>query len=137
MSGPAVPVRPVPITNDHDTAGFFEACAQGKLVVRSCTNCGAVYALPRDYCRECSQWSMGWKEVSGDAVLYSYTVTEHQIHPAFAVPYTVVLVELVDEPTIRMVGSIPGVHELAIGTPMRVWFEEVADGISLAQWRVR
>jgi hypothetical protein len=36
-----------------------------------------------------------------------------------------------------MVGSIPGDHEFEIGTPMQVWFEEVADGISLAQWRVR
>ena len=137
MSETVLPVRPVPITTERDTAGFFEACAQGKLVVRSCTNCGAVYALPREYCRACSQWSMGWKEVSGEGYLYSSTVTEHQIHPAFPVPYTVVLVELADEPSIRMVGSIPGDHELAIGTPMRVVFEEVADGIFLAQWKVQ
>jgi uncharacterized OB-fold protein len=137
MSDPVVSVRPVPTTTDHDTSGFFEACARGQLVVRSCSNCGAVYALPRDYCRECSSWSMGWKEVSGEGFLYSYTVAEHQIHPAFPVPYTVVLVELADEPSVRMVGSIPGDHELQIGTPMQVWFEEVADGISLAQWKVR
>jgi|APCry1669189369_1035219.scaffolds.fasta_scaffold156391_1 uncharacterized protein len=128
--------RPIPNMDDLDTAGFFKAAAEHKLTIRTCTQCGASYSLPREYCRECGAFAMEWKEVSGKATLHAYTVVTHPVHPAFPVPYTAVLVDLVDVPGARMVGNIPGEHHLEVGQAMEVWFEHVEDGIVLPQWKV-
>ena len=67
--------------------------------------------------------------------VYSWTVVEHQVHPAFPVPYTVVLVELDDHPRRGSSATYPGTPELVEGQPMEVWFETLDDGVVLPQWR--
>lgn len=126
---------PRPVTDDRDTGGFWAAAREGKLVVRVCAGCGAVLHLPRAYCHRCGTWSEEWKQVSGTGRLASWTVVEHQVHPAFPVPYTVVLVELDDAPGTRLVGSLPGAPELVCGQPMQVWFERLDDEVTLPQWK--
>lgn len=127
--------RPLPVTDDRDTGGFWAAARQEKLVVRVCGGCGQVLHLPRAYCHHCGTWSEQWKEVAGRGRLASWTVAEHQVHPSFPVPYTVVLVELDDEPGVRLLGSIPGAPQLVAGQPMEAWFEHVDDDVVIPQWR--
>jgi uncharacterized protein len=50
------------------------------------------------------------------------------------VPYTIVLVELDDHPGVRFVGYLAGAPQLTDGQPMRVWFEQLDDGVVLPQW---
>jgi uncharacterized OB-fold protein len=126
--------RPLPVDDDVDTAGFFDAARRGELVIRRCAGCDAVLHLPRAYCRTCGSFEGRWAPVAGTATLYSGTVVVHQVHPAFPVPYTIVLVELDDVPAVRFVGHLPGAPELACGQPMRVWFEQLDDGVVLPQW---
>jgi hypothetical protein len=59
---------------------------------------------------------------------------EHQVHPAFPVPYTIVLVQLDDAPA-RLIGHLPGAPELVEGQAMKVWFETLEDGVVLPQWK--
>ena len=65
---------------------------------------------------------------------YSWTIVEHQVHPAYPVPYTIVLVELDDHPGVRFVGHLAGAPQLTDGQAMRVWFEQLDDGVVLPQW---
>ena len=90
------PPRPVPVDDDHDTGGFFAAARRGELVVRVCNGCDAVLHLPRAYCHTCGSWDGRWQPVSGEGRVYSWTTVDHQVHPAFPMPYTIVLVELDD-----------------------------------------
>jgi hypothetical protein len=76
-----------------------------------------------------------WRQVSGVGRLYSWTIVEHQVHPAYATPYTVVLVSLVEHPEVRLLGSLPGRARLALDQPMEVWFQDLSDGVTLPQWR--
>ena len=131
----SAPRRPLPVTDDHDSGGFWAAAREGKLVVRVCAHCGALLHLPRAYCHQCGTWSEEWKEVSGRGRLTSWTVVEHQVHPAFPVPYTIVLVELDDAPGARLIGQLPGAAALIPGQPMEVWFEDAGEGTVLPQWR--
>lgn len=126
--------RLLPVGDDLDTGGFFEAARRGELVIRRCNGCDAVLHMPRAYCHTCGSWEGRWAPVAGTATVYSWTVVEHQVHPAYPVPYTVVLVQLDDVPAARLVGYLPGRPELTPGMPMRVWFETVADGVVLPQW---
>jgi uncharacterized OB-fold protein len=130
----STPARLLPVDDDRDTGGFFEAARRGELVVRVCDSCGALLHMPRAYCRACGSWEGRWQPVSGRGRLYSWTVAEHQVHPAYPVPYTVVLVELEDMPAARLVGYLTGAPELAEGHPMQVRFETLDDGVVLPQW---
>lgn len=124
----------MPVIDDLDTGGFFEAAARGELTVCACTACGAVLHLPRAYCHRCGSWETTWRPVAGRGRLYSWTTVEHQVHPAFPVPYTIVLVELADEPAARLVGWLPGRPELEPGMEMRASFEVLAEDTTLIQW---
>jgi uncharacterized OB-fold protein len=124
-----------PVEDDRDTAGFWEAARRRELVVRACSSCGTVLHLPTAYCHSCGSWDGEWRPVAGRGRLYAWTVVEHQVHPAYPVPYTIVLVELDDAPGVRFVGSLHGAPPLADGQAMEVWFEELDDGAVLPQWR--
>ncbi|MDT3444395.1 OB-fold domain-containing protein [Pseudofrankia sp. BMG5.37] len=126
--------RPLPVTDDLDTGGFFEAAARGELVVRRCDGCDAVLHMPRAYCATCGSWEGRWQPVAATGTVYSWTVVEHQVHPAFPVPYTVVLVKLDDVPGTRLVGHLPGRPALRPGQAMAADFEDV-DGTVLPRWR--
>ncbi len=126
--------RLVPVDDDRDTAGFWEAARRHELVVHACDHCGTVLHLPRAYCHTCGSWDGHWQVVTGHGHLYSWTTVEHQVHPAYPVPYTIVLVELDDAAGTRLVGSLPGAPHLVEGQPMTVWFEELDDGVVVPQW---
>lgn len=128
-------LRPLPVVDDRDTDGFFAAARRHELAIRMCSECGAVLHMPVAYCRHCGGWETKWETVSGRGRLYSWTVVEHQVHPAFPAPYTLVLVELEDHPEARLVGAITGRPDLCAGQPMEVWFEAVAEDVVLPQWR--
>jgi uncharacterized OB-fold protein len=125
----------IPVTDDLDTRGFFEVARRGELAIRMCNSCDAVLHMPRAYCHHCGSWEGRWQTVAGSGSLYSWTVVEHQVHPSYPVPYTVVLVELDDYPAARLIGRLAGRRDLAAGQRMRVWFETVDGGVVVPQWK--
>jgi uncharacterized OB-fold protein len=130
MSG----ARPIPVADDPDTGGYFAAAARSLLVTRQCGDCGQVLHLPKAYCHSCGSWNVGWTELRPTGTLHAFTVVERQVHDAFEVPYSIVLVDVDEAVDVRLVGYLPGRHELAIGMPMRVWFERVGD-ITMPNWQ--
>ena len=132
MSAPAL----APFTADRDTGPFFAAAAEGRLVYRACLDCGRGLNPPTAHCPHCGGWNTDWTTASGAGRLFSWTTVVRQIHPAFPTPYTVVVVELEDQPDVRRVGRLDGEPELTAGMPMEVWFEQLSDGAgALPQWR--
>jgi uncharacterized OB-fold protein len=127
-------LRILPVTDDHDTGGFWQAARRHELVVRRCDECDAVLHVPVAYCHQCGSWKTSWLPVRGAGRLVSWTTAEHQVHPAYPVPYTIVLVELADYPGVRFVGYLQGSPQLTDGQAMNVWFEELDDGVVLPQW---
>jgi uncharacterized protein len=127
--------RLIPCDTDRDTGGFFDAARRHELVVRVCDSCSSVLHLPVAYCHHCSSWEGSWKQVSGQGRLYSSTIVDHQVHPSFPTPYTIVLVELQDAPEVRMVGHMDGAHDLAVDQRMEVWWEDLPEGVVIPQWR--
>jgi len=126
--------QPIPFVDDPDTGGFFAAAAKGELAICFCTSCRIPVHLPRALCHRCYK-PTEWRVVSPNGTLATYTVVEQQVHPAFPTPYTVVLVELDDVPTVRLLGRIDGAHDLPIGTPMVATFEPIGDGAAMPNWR--
>ncbi|MGF7234350.1 MAG: Zn-ribbon domain-containing OB-fold protein [Frankia sp.] len=132
---PVGPAGVLPVDDDRDTGGFFEAARRHELVVRRCNRCGSLLHLPRAYCHTCGSFEGRWDPVAGTGTVYSWTVVEHQVHPAYPVPYTVILVELDDVPAARYVGRLPGAPDLVAGQRVQVWFDVRDDGTAIPQWK--
>lgn len=128
-----------PVVDDPETAGFFAAAAEGRLVVQRCATCGHRQQPPRPRCVSCHGQELEWSDVPDEGRLHSWTVVEHQIHPNFEPPYTVLLVDVVPEEgadTIRYLGYLPGRPGVAVGDALRVTFDEVADGVVIPNWEL-
>jgi uncharacterized OB-fold protein len=126
---------PLPIP-DPDTKPYWEACREHRLVVQSCSSCGALRFPPSPVCHKCRSWEFTWAEQSGTATVYSWVVAWHPIFPALAsdVPYVVALVELA--PGVRMPTRLVNVEPDAVyaGMPVRVAFRDVTDEITLPEF---
>ncbi len=118
--------RPYP-RPDRDSAPFWEAQRQHELRFRRCADCGAFRYPLTLLCPACRSFDFEWAASSGRGNVYSYTVVHHQTHPAFAVPYTVVLVEM--EEGLRVVAQLraPEGTAVSIGMPVRVEWEDHPD----------
>jgi hypothetical protein len=71
--------------------------------------------------------------VSGRARLHSYTINHQQWFPGQDVPYVIGLVELVEQPDLRLLTNVAHCphDQLEIGMPLRVVFENVSDEVAL------
>jgi uncharacterized OB-fold protein len=125
----------LPYVEDRETAGFFEAAAEGRLVYRACNDCQHALHPPTDHCPHCGGWNTAWRDAGGRGRLHSWTTVTHQIHPDFPAPYTLVVVELLDAPEVRLMGRLDGAPELSPDMPMEVWFERLGEGSVLPQWK--
>jgi uncharacterized OB-fold protein len=123
----------IPPAVTAETQAFWDAAAEGRLLVERCDACGAESFPPRGVCRSCRSRSTSPSEITGRGVVYSFTVNHQRWLPDLAVPYAVVLVEFADHPGVRVVGRLRGCtpEEVAIGMPVAVGFEPGPGGFAI------
>ena len=113
---------------DVETQPYWDAAAEGKLLIKHCTACDRSFFYPRNHCPRCWSTDTEWREAAGTGTVYTFTVVHQNDLPPFRdrVPYVVAIVEL-DEGA-RMTSNIEGVdaEEVACGMPVRVSFREEA-----------
>ena len=116
------PAKPIPQPNELSRP-YWEAAAEGRLVLQRCTACGTLRHYPRLLCSRCYSDQVGWQPASGRGRIHSWTVAHHAFHPAFAaeLPYTLVTVDL-DE-GVRALGRWRGTAPLLIGRAVQGAFE--------------
>lgn len=118
--------RPYP-RPDRDSAPFWEGQRRHELLFRRCTECGSFRYPMTLLCLACRSFEFEWAASAGRGTVYSYSVVHHQTHPAFAVPYTIVLVEMEEGP--RIVARLRASEGTAvsIGMPVRVEWEDLPE----------
>ena len=121
---------------DSMTQPYWEGVRQRKLLVQHCRACGNLWHPPTPICPECQAKNYDWRPVSGRGVVYSFTIVHHPAHTAVAdkVPYLVALVTLEEGP--RVVSNILNCanDKVAVGMPVRLTFQKIADGVVLPQF---
>ena len=118
-----------------ETAPFWEATAEHRLVLPCCDACGFVIWYPRMFCPECGSMAVHWTEASGAGTVYSFTVTRKgQGAYRDAGPYVMAYVELAEGP--RIMTNIVGVDPAAvhIGQGVRVVFDDTGEGPALPRF---
>jgi uncharacterized OB-fold protein len=123
--------KPLPI-QDSLSRPWFEAAAEGKLLIQRCAACGKFQFYPRVHCVHCFAADPEWHEASGRGTLHTYSVIYQTPNPEFAgdCPYVLAIIDL--EEGVRMTSRLIDVPEEAIACdmPVRVTFGET-DGVAL------
>lgn len=113
------------------TRFFWDAAREHKLVIQRCGDCGHYIHWPRPLCPRCHSAKLMPSPVSGRGAVFTFTVVQHVFHPGFAedMPYNLALVELEEQPGLRMLANIVDCSNdaLAIGMPVEVTFEDRED----------
>lgn len=117
---------------DAFTRTYWDAAAEGRLLIRRCGACGRAHHYPREFCPHCWSEDVTWETASGRATLYTWSVVHRNDLPPFSdrVPYVAAVVELAEGP--RMMTEIVGEGgdragadpDLSDGTELEVAFRE-------------
>ncbi len=136
---------PIPVPDpDGLSTPYWHGLREGRIRVQRCNVCKTWQWGPEWICHRCHSEDLGWQEVAGEGVIYSWERSWHPVHPALkgAGPYVVVLVELPHAGGIRMIGNLLGDPQqvVRIGATVAAEFEhhpQAKPAFSLLQWRVR
>ncbi|HUI27239.1 MAG TPA: OB-fold domain-containing protein [Candidatus Kryptonia bacterium] len=128
--------KPIPAITP-EMRPFYEAAKRHELVVQRCDGCGTHRFPAREMCSHCLSSKSSWVKVSGRGEVFSFNVMHQVYHPGFAaeVPYAVVLVKLAEGAKLNtnLVGVKP--HDIKIGMPVEVVFEDITDEVTLPKFR--
>ncbi|MEU1934450.1 Zn-ribbon domain-containing OB-fold protein [Streptomyces coeruleorubidus] len=112
---------------DAFTRTYWEAAAEGRLLIRRCRACGRTHHYPREFCPHCWSEDVVWEPASGRATLYTWSVVHRNDLPPFTdrTPYVAAVVDLAEGP--RMMTEVVGTGsagELSAGAELEVAFRE-------------
>ena len=131
MSTPETPppFRVLPRVTDQNRH-FWTGGEHGELRFLRCRDCGKLIHPPVGICPGDHSTNVGPEAVSGRARVATYTVNHQPWMPGPELPYVVAIVEIEEDPTVRLttnvVGCAPG--DVYVGMPVEVVFEKQPDG---------
>lgn len=125
MSGAA----PLPDLDWDLIAPFWQAASRHELVLPKCSDCARYVWYPAVACPRCGAPDPVWTRVSGRGRLFSWAVVERALYAPFRdrVPYVTGLVEILEDPAVRLVTTLVGVpvEALQMGMPLEVTWREL------------
>ena len=128
--------RPTP-AGEGEFGPWFEACAEGRLLVQRCDACGHHQWYPRAVCTQCAATPQ-WLEVSNRGRVYTFTVIRQYGMKPFAAEllYCLAMVDLDDVP-VRMFGTLTGVavDDVPVDLPVEAYAIEYEPGRAVPYWR--
>jgi len=136
MTAPLAIPRPLPQPTPI-TQPFWDAAREHRLSMQRCRSCEKFVFYPRPLCSHCGSDDLEWRDLSGRATVYSYTIARRATARPFEpdVPYVIAIVELDEGPrmTTNIVGCPP--EDVRIGMPVLAHFEDASDEITLVKFR--
>jgi uncharacterized protein len=106
---------------------YFQAAAEGKLLLKKCNDCGEVHHYPRALCPFCWSSKVEWIQAKGTGEIYTYSVTRR----GTPIPYCIAYVTLEEGP--RMMTNIVDcdLDSIKIGQRVKVTFKKTEGGASV------
>src|ERR1700676_1702452 len=118
-------MRLAPSPTPESTA-FWTGGRNGELLINRCHGCGHFFHPPGPMCWRCRSTDVAPEPVSGRATAAASTVNRQPGLPGLEPPYVVAMVELAEEPDVRLVTNVVGipVQDVIIGPEVEVLFED-------------
>lgn len=118
---------PLPVP-DADSEGFWQSARDGRLAICRCSQCRKWQHPPLEHCRYCGA-PTAFEPVSGRGTVFSFIVVRQQTVPGHEAPYVVALVELAEQPDIRLTAVVQAPPaEVRIGMPVTAVMVPIGDG---------
>ena len=116
---------------------FYDHCKNHALHFQRCDDCRTFRHVPREMCAACGSWNWSWVASSGRGRIFTWTVVERPMHPAFvnACPYAAVVVEM--EEGVRLLSEVTdmALGDLEIDLPVEVLYDDVTDEVTLPKFK--
>jgi uncharacterized OB-fold protein len=106
-----------------ETQAFWNAAREGRFIVPACTACGRAHWYPRAICPFCSSGEIVWRDASGRATIYTFSVMRRAKEP-----YVIGYVTLAEGPTMMTNIVDCDFDTLRIGQPVSVVFKDTENG---------
>jgi len=133
-------VLPAPPPFVHpEVKPFWEATAEGRLVLPKCLECDTLIWYPRPFCPNCASTRVEWIAASGRGSIYSFTVNRRGQADLAAYReagvYVLAYVELEEGPRVmtNIVDCDP--DSVRIGQQVEVVFHDTGQGTALPRFR--
>jgi len=112
-----------------ETVGYWDGIREGKLKIKSCTECGKPHHPRRILCFHCGGDTFEWFEISGHATVFSFSTIHRAPSEEFKgeLPYTVGIVELREGIHIFSRIAAPEGREPEIGEAVQLEFRTTGD----------
>jgi uncharacterized protein len=124
---PQLRLTPTPTA---ESLPFWTGGERGELLISRCRSCRHFFHPPGPVCWRCRSLDVAPEAVSGRATVAAFTVNHQPWIPGFEPPYIVAMVELVEEPDVRLTSNVVdiAIDEMRVGLEVEVFFEEWATG---------
>jgi uncharacterized OB-fold protein len=121
---PARPFRVLPrvtAANEH----FWRGGEHGELRFLRCRACRTYVHPPAPVCPDCYGKDLAPEAVSGRATVLTFTLNHQPWVPAPDHPYAIAIVEIEEQPGLRLMTNVVGcpAQEVRVGMPVQVVFE--------------
>lgn len=128
MSGESTPPTRF-ISPSPEGEFFWQSGADGRLRLQRCGACGRWIHPPGPVCPYCHSRDLSPQPVEGVGTIATFTINRKEWIPGFEPPYVFALVEIDEDPTIRIGTNIVGcpIDEVEIGMRVEVEFEKNGD----------
>jgi uncharacterized OB-fold protein len=124
-------------TPDQETEPFWDACKEGRFLLKHCNACGEDHFYPRPFCPKCWSTDVEWKTAGGGGTVYTYSVVRQNDLPPFPerVPYVAAIVELDEGPRVMTNVEDDDIDAIEIGMRVQVAFKEISDDVTIPVFR--
>jgi uncharacterized OB-fold protein len=127
--------KPLP-TPDDVNREYWQAAADGRLLIQTCPQCGQRQFYPRALCTHCGG-QPEWLECTGRGTVHTRTIIRQMGMKPFRneLPYVVAMIELEEGPLVMSNVTDCDPDAVKIGMPVEVHFIRAADDIGIPMWR--
>jgi uncharacterized OB-fold protein/acyl dehydratase len=129
-------LKPMPVATKI-SAPFWQALKEEQLKIQQCNSCDGWVFYPRNHCTHCFSHDLEWKQVNGEGVLYSYTLTRIPTMPEFndEMPQALAVIELAEGVRINTTLIDVAEEDIKIGMAVKPVFDKVSvDGDTLLRF---
>ncbi len=128
MTQAEVPFRILPRLTDWNRA-FWQGGEAGELRFWRCQDCTTYIHPPQPICPNCYSKHLAVEAVSGRATLATYSINHQPWMPGPALPYVVAIVEIDEQPSVRLTTNLVNCphDQIQSGMAVQVVFEHHAD----------
>lgn len=121
-------VRVLPAVTDL-TEAFWRGGEHGELRVMRCADCRTWFHPPAPRCAGCLGPRVEPEVASGRGVVHAFTINHHEWNPTHEHPYVIAVIDLEEQPGLRLLSNLVGVpaDQVQVGMAVQVTFVNYED----------